>query len=326
MTRPLTVFTLLMACGSGLYLYQSKHEVQLLDRSIERTVHETNALREQSRLLATEWTMLNDPERLRQFSDTYLSLKTITPSQFTSLADLDNRLPMVPAENPTGDTGEPGSVPLAVEPAAPIVIEPAAAQVAAEALPVPPLPAPQPVPAVTYVARAAEPGAPDRGLVSRPVVAEVQARPVADWRPSDPRPSDPRPSDPRPSESRSSEPRSSEPRPAARVVDPRNDFRVPVAPPRPIAVASPRPSPVNPAANPPASPRAYASSAPVPASVSSVAAMPAPQGPTNSPQGPYNVPQGPYNAPQGPFNGSLLGMSRGSMPPSPRPMPVIANY
>jgi hypothetical protein len=311
MTRPLTVFTLLMACGSGLYLYQSKHEVQLLDRSIERTVHETNALREQSRLLATEWTMLNDPERLRQFSDTYLGLKTITPSQFTGLADLDNRLPMVPTESPAGDTDEPGSVPLTVEPAAPIVIEPAAAHVADEALPVPPIPAPQPVPAVTYVARAAEPGAPDRGLVSRPAVAEVQARPVADGRPS-------------------------EPRPAARVVDPRNDFRVPVAPPRPIAVASPRPPPVN----PPASPRAYASSAPVPASVPSVVAMPAPQGatdspqrPTNSPQGPYNVSQGPYNAPKGPYNappgpinGSLLGMSRGSMLPAPRPMPVTANY
>ena len=95
MIRPLTIVTCLMACGSGLYLYQSKHEVQLLDRTIERTVHDTEALREQSRLLAAEWTMLNDPERLRQFSDTYLSLKTISPSQFTSLADLDSRLPAV---------------------------------------------------------------------------------------------------------------------------------------------------------------------------------------------------------------------------------------
>ena len=81
MIRPLTIATLLMACGSGLYLYQSKHEVQLLDRTIERTVHETSALREQSRLLAAEWTMMNDPERLRQFSDTYLGLTKIAPSQ-----------------------------------------------------------------------------------------------------------------------------------------------------------------------------------------------------------------------------------------------------
>ena len=93
MIRPLTVATFLLACGSGLYLYQSKHEVQLLDRTIEKTVHDTGALREQSRLLSAEWTMLNDPDRLRQFSDTYLNLRTINPAQFTSLADLDNKLP-----------------------------------------------------------------------------------------------------------------------------------------------------------------------------------------------------------------------------------------
>src|ERR1700757_718431 len=106
MIRPLTVATFLMACGSGLYLYQSKHEVQLLDRTIEKTVHDSNALREQSRLLSAEWTMLNDPDRPRQFSDTYLSLKSISPTQFTSLNDLDGKLPApqteAPAEAPAG--------------------------------------------------------------------------------------------------------------------------------------------------------------------------------------------------------------------------------
>src|ERR1700733_7265214 len=113
MIRPLTIATCLLACGSGLYLYQSKHEVQLLDRTIERTVHDTNALREQSRLLAAEWTMLNDPERLGQFSDTYLTLKTISPTQFTSLADLDSRLPAIRKEvppPPSVDVQEPGAV------------------------------------------------------------------------------------------------------------------------------------------------------------------------------------------------------------------------
>ena len=81
--------------GSGLYVYQSKHEVQLLDRTIEKTLHETGGLREQSRLLAAEWTMLNDPERLRQFSDAYLNLKSISPTQFISLNDLGNKLPEV---------------------------------------------------------------------------------------------------------------------------------------------------------------------------------------------------------------------------------------
>src|SRR4051812_6200144 len=100
MIRPLTVVSFLMACGSGLYLYQSKHEVQLLDRSIEKTVRETGTLRDQSRLLSAEWSMLNDPERLRQFSDTYLNLKSISPVQFTSLADLDSRLPAPRVEVP----------------------------------------------------------------------------------------------------------------------------------------------------------------------------------------------------------------------------------
>src|ERR1700709_1313178 len=100
MIRPLTVATFLLACGSGLYLYQSKHEVQLLDRTIEKTVRETSAMREQSRLLSTEWNMLNDPERLRQFSDTYLSLKSINPAQYTSLADLGAKLPAPQAEIP----------------------------------------------------------------------------------------------------------------------------------------------------------------------------------------------------------------------------------
>ena len=36
MIRPLTIVTFLMACGSGLYLYQSKHAAQVLDRDIER--------------------------------------------------------------------------------------------------------------------------------------------------------------------------------------------------------------------------------------------------------------------------------------------------
>src|SRR5271163_3687391 len=106
MIRPLTIATFLLACGSGLYLYQSKHEVQLLDRAIEKTVHDTGALREQSRLLAAEWTMLNDPDRLRQFADTYLHLKSINPAQFTSLADLDGKLPVPVAEVPAPSTDE----------------------------------------------------------------------------------------------------------------------------------------------------------------------------------------------------------------------------
>src|SRR3984957_10063592 len=121
MIRPLTIATCLLACGSGLYLYQSKHEVQLLDRTIEKTVRDTGALREQSRLLSAEWTMLNDPERLRQFCDTYLNLRSINPAQFTSLADLDAKLPAPRVEVSVSSTDE---APVAAEAAPQTVPEP----------------------------------------------------------------------------------------------------------------------------------------------------------------------------------------------------------
>jgi hypothetical protein len=313
MIRPLTVATLLMACGSGLYLYQSKHEVQLLDRTIERTVRDTGALREQSRLLAAEWTMLNDPERLRQFSDTYLGLKTIAPSQFTSLADLDNRLPAAQMANSDHDAATQEPVPVATENPALIEADPASAAVADEALPVPPVPAPSPLPIVATAAHVTEPRMPDRVLVSRQTAADNQAHAAADARPPDQR--------------------SSDQHPAARVADARVDPRASVAAPlrpvvvaaplrpvvvaaplrpvavaapsRPVAVAEPRPVPANPPSNPPVAPRAYASSAPAPAPVSSASGM---------------------AAPSVAYGGSLLGMARGTMPPAPRPTPVNASY
>lgn len=215
MIRPLTIATFLLACGSGLYLYQSKHEVQLLDRTIERTVHETGALREQSRLLAAEWTMLNDPERLRQFSDTYLSLKTITPSQFTSLADLGNRLPAPRAEPPAHGADEPEPEPVATE-IAPGSAEAQPTSVATEVLPVPPMPAVPPA-AVASVGRSTD----TRTALARPAVVESLPRPAAP------------------------EPRVSEQH-VTRMADTHAEVRPPAVPPppRPIVLVSPRPLPV----------------------------------------------------------------------------------
>ena len=100
MIRPITCICFLLACGSGLYLYQAKHRVQLLDRQIEDTVQATDKLREQSRVLHAEWTLLNDPQRLQALADQFLALKTVQPSQFASMADLDSRLPAVPPTQP----------------------------------------------------------------------------------------------------------------------------------------------------------------------------------------------------------------------------------
>jgi hypothetical protein len=258
MIRPLTVATFLLACGSGLYLYQSKHEVQLLDRTIERTVHETGALREQSRLLAAEWTMLNDPERLRQFSDTYLKLKTIAPSQFTSLADLNSRLPAPLPEAPA-HSDEQDQVPVALEDVPPAVIDSAPGAVADEDLPVPPIPAIPPAPIVASVARPSEPRAaeirvPDHAAPARPAVADSQVRP------------------PTANEARQPDQRPSSDQHVTRMADARADVRVPpTQQQRPAAYVAPRPVQVN-APPAPAPTPVYAAAASRPA----VAPAPAP--------------------------------------------------
>jgi hypothetical protein len=130
MIRPITCLCFLLACGSGLYLYQSKHRVQLLDRQIEDTVHGTEKLREQIRVLHAEWTLLNDPQRLQTLADQFLTLKTVTPGQFTSMAELDNRLPAVQAPT-AAPPPEPEPTPVALGPDAVPVEQPKPAALAA---------------------------------------------------------------------------------------------------------------------------------------------------------------------------------------------------
>ncbi len=83
MIRPVTCVCFLLACASGLYVYQSKHRVQLIDRDIEKTVRATNELREQTRVAHAEWTLLNDPQRLQILAGQFLNLKNVAPGQFT---------------------------------------------------------------------------------------------------------------------------------------------------------------------------------------------------------------------------------------------------
>ena len=102
MIRPLTCVTVLMACGSGLYLYQTKHQAQVVDRQIERAVKAITATKVQTRELAAAWTVLGSPDRLQQLSSQYLSITPVTPSQFVAMADLDSRLPAPRALPPPG--------------------------------------------------------------------------------------------------------------------------------------------------------------------------------------------------------------------------------
>ncbi len=157
MIRPITCICLLLAGGSGLYLYQSKHEAQMLDREIERTMRATDAARDRIVVLRGEWALLNEPERLDALSKSRLGLKSVAPSQYVTAAELGARLP------PPGTADAPGE------------------EEAAEALPLPPTiaaaPSIVPVPAHA-VAVKPPPRMPAQTAAAPPLPRTVPLHPV----------------------------------------------------------------------------------------------------------------------------------------------------
>ena len=96
MMRPLTFVSMLLAAGSGLYLYQAKQQARVLDRQIADMRTEAGALHQRAEVLRAEYTLLNDPTRLGGLAAQYLpDLKPTQPGQWTSMAELDKRLPPI---------------------------------------------------------------------------------------------------------------------------------------------------------------------------------------------------------------------------------------
>ena len=94
MIRPLTFVALLLACTSGLYLYQTKHRAEVLDGQITHTLRQVAAARERIGLLRAEWALLNEPDRLGQLAGQHLELQPLQPSRFVAAADLASRIPL----------------------------------------------------------------------------------------------------------------------------------------------------------------------------------------------------------------------------------------
>ena len=196
MIRPFTCVCMLLAGGSGLYLYQTKHRALLLDREIAHTIKQTEATRERITALRAEWALLNEPERLAELQAQHLGLKPLAPTQFVTLADLPARLPAplpagsvvlpepeevaaVPAPEPvrTAAIVRPG--PVAAPIASPIA-SPAAVPVATPTPLAPPTPRPlrtaKPAePATKPVAVAAASPAPTPAQAPAPTPAPVVA-------------------------------------------------------------------------------------------------------------------------------------------------------
>ncbi len=159
MIRPLTCVCMLLAAGSGLYLYQTKHRSQMLDREIARTLKQTDAARDRIGVLRGEWALLNEPERLADLARQHLVLRTLAPTQFVAASDLGARLPaplppgsMPPAwaDEPIVAAAPPAPAPAAA-PATKLALAPALSSMPS---PSPAAPAVLPTPPATQVAPA----------------------------------------------------------------------------------------------------------------------------------------------------------------------------
>ena len=174
MIRPFTCLCLLLAAGSGLYLYQEKHQAQLADQEIARIIKATDAVRARTGVLRAEYALLNDPERLAGLAQAHLvSLRSTDPKQFATLAELDRRLPPV---------GPPPSA--APDPAEAAPLPPSEAVPLAAATPKPPHPAAVKLamtvaaPALPAAAMSAS-GAPTGNTAVKVASLAAQAKPAA---------------------------------------------------------------------------------------------------------------------------------------------------
>ena len=168
MIRPFTCVCMLLAGASGLYLYQSKHRAQMLDREIGRTIKQTETTRERIGMLRAEWALLNEPDRLTDLARQHLGLRTLAPGQFAALTDLAARLPAPVAPGtplaPPGDTEEAAA-------------QPPAPPQAAAAPPPPPKPiiSRAPAPVVTAEVRPPAPAKPAAPARPAPQLASLPA-------------------------------------------------------------------------------------------------------------------------------------------------------
>ena len=178
MIRPFTLICMASAFGAGLYLYQSKHTAQMLDREIGRTIKQTESIRAQTGMLKAEWALRNEPDRLAEQARAHLSLQTLKPTQFAALGELASRLPgpvaphpeRLPVEAEPAEPAAPVAAPVAANPVAPPPVA-ATPQVAVAAVVVP-KPKPEAKPEVKIAE--AKPARPvEKSAVEKPTVERV---------------------------------------------------------------------------------------------------------------------------------------------------------
>jgi hypothetical protein len=102
---------MILAAGSGMYLYQAKHRSQLLDEQIAGILNTADANRARMQILRAEYQLLQDPSRLSDLAAAHLTLTKTDSKQFINWAMLEKTLPIVIAPPPAEDPAPPATDP-----------------------------------------------------------------------------------------------------------------------------------------------------------------------------------------------------------------------
>lgn len=107
MRWPVTVIVLLLVLAVSLGLYRLESEVQILERRLAAAAARLEENRRDSRILAAEWSFLNQPSRLQALARRHLDLANVAPGQIGRLAGLPLKAPNRPDNGQAAGPPEP---------------------------------------------------------------------------------------------------------------------------------------------------------------------------------------------------------------------------
>lgn len=93
MIRPSTFAILVLAFGTGVFLFLIKYQVQDIEQQLSGFNRDIVADREAIHVLKAEWSHLNEPTRLRALAERHLEMKPLRLEQVTTRLGIDERLP-----------------------------------------------------------------------------------------------------------------------------------------------------------------------------------------------------------------------------------------
>jgi len=133
MIRPFTLITMLLAAGSGAYLFAVKHRAQTLDEQLAGVNQKILLDAQRITVLQAQWALETDPTRLSGLAAQFSPLQPMKPAQLVTLAALRDELPPPDSAAPVNAAPAIAAAAALVAPAA---LTPAA--VTAPSLPLPP--------------------------------------------------------------------------------------------------------------------------------------------------------------------------------------------